>query len=1038
MKKLLFFCLLACLVTGLSAKVKVTFTAQWGELGLCSKLPISLDNYKGFRLEFAEAAPANLQLKIQNATDEADTNNYPAQYEEVEKGASQIAIDFNTEHFGSDRKITVLNIQAKEANVVVVLKRMVLIKTDGTEEECSYDANAGWNRTVEEISDDTPSGGDTPSSSTKLKVTFTDQWGELGLCSKLPISLDNYKGFRLEFAEAAPANLQLKIQNATDEADTNNYPAQYEEVEKGASQIAIDFNTEHFGSDRKITVLNIQAKEANVVVVLKRMVLIKTDGTEEECSYDANAGWNRTVEEISDDTPSGGDTPSSSTKLKVTFTDQWGELGLCSKLPISLDNYKGFRLEFAEAAPANLQLKIQNATDEADTNNYPAQYEEVEKGASQIAIDFNTEHFGSDRKITVLNIQAKEANVVVVLKRMVLIKTDGTEEECSYDAKAGWNRTVEEISDDTPSGGGDDPTPGVDTGTSDKIEAETMTPGGQYAGVCSSPFAGMAFYGNGDCATKTVTFPVKNGMYTVGVRGASSNNSGAGIALYVNGKKISDFTFYVTQADTKYADCKVLLGNATTAEVKLNLETDNGSNDTYVDYITFTLQNEMQERTAPVLPSQGAYYTNTYRNLFVEAGYSETKVNQKLEQAWQQLFEGTDGREDGQRVYYEVGTDEAYILDVNNDDVRSEGQSYGMMICVQMDKQTEFNKLWKWAKTHMQHEDGEFKGYFAWVMNKDGSKRESSPAPDGEEYFITSLMLAANRWGNGTGIYDYMAEANAILETSWGKPDPNFPFSDVKPLFDKTEKQVVFVPYATSATKTDPSYHLPAFYRLWAEWADNHQDFYTQLAEKSHEMFPKFAHATTGLMPDYANFDGTPNGEGGHNNFRFDAWRCMMNMGCDYAWFADCSDEVTLVKRAHDFFYSKGVKEYYSNYTLDGNTDSGNSDHSAGLVACNAVAALASNDIKAWDFVDDLWDTPIPSGRYRYYDGMLYFMGFLHASGNFRIYKPDGGGTTSLPQPLQREGSLAGAWFDLSGRKLSGKPTRKGIYVYNGKKRVIK
>ena len=503
----------------------------------------------------------------------------------------------------------------------------------------------------------------------------------------------------------------------------------------------------------------------------------------------------------------------------------------------------------------------------------------------------------------------------------------------------------------------------------------------------------------------------------------------------MNGKKISDFTFYVTQADTKYADCKVLLGDATTAEVKLNLETDNGSNDTYVDYITFTLQNEMQERTAPVLPSQGAYYTNTYRNLFVEAGYSETKVNERLNGLWNQLFYGTDGREEGQRVYYEVGTDEAYILDVNNDDVRSEGQSYGMMICVQMNKKTEFDRLWKWAKTHMQHEDGEFKGYFAWVMNKDGSKRESSPAPDGEEYFITSLMLAANRWGNGTGIYDYMAEAKAILETSWNKPDPNFPFSDVKPLFDKTEKQVVFVPYATSATKTDPSYHLPAFYRLWAEWADNHQDFYTQLAEKSHEMFPKFAHATTGLMPDYANFDGTPNGEGGHNNFRFDAWRCMMNMGCDYAWFADCSDEVTLVKRAHDFFYSKGVKEYYSNYTLDGNQDSGNSDHSAGLVACNAVGALASDDIKAWDFVDDLWDTPIPSGRYRYYDGMLYFMGFLHASGNFRIYKP---GTTSLPQPLQREGSLAGAWFDLSGRKLSGKPTRKGIYVYNGKKRVIK
>ena len=193
---------------------------------------------------------------------------------------------------------------------------------------------------------------------TKLKVTFTEQWGELGLCNKLPISLDNYKGCRLEFAEVAPANLQLKIQNATDQADTSTYPAQYVDVEKDASQIAIDFDTEHFGSDRTITVLNIQAKEANVVVMLKRMVLIKTDDTEEECSYDPNAGWNRTVEEISDDTPSGGDTPSSSTKLKVTFTDQWGELGLCSKLPISLDNYRGVKVEFDGTV--------------ADTNNYPA------------------------------------------------------------------------------------------------------------------------------------------------------------------------------------------------------------------------------------------------------------------------------------------------------------------------------------------------------------------------------------------------------------------------------------------------------------------------------------------------------------------------------------------------------------------------------------------------------------------------------------------------------------------------------------------
>ena len=542
------------------------------------------------------------------------------------------------------------------------------------------------------------------------------------------------------------------------------------------------------------------------------------------------------------------------------------------------------------------------------------------------------------------------------------------------------------------------------------IEAEDMTASGKYAGKTTSPFNGMAFYTNNDQATTTVTFPVKNGIYTVSIVGASSNSSAAGIELYIDGIKVKSFKFSGTSPSTQTAQLKLFL-NAQEAEVKLNLETDNGQNDTFVDKLTFTLVSEIQERTDPVLPAQGAYYTDTYRNLFVEAGYSEADVNARLEQLWDLYFYGTEGR-DGERLYHPVGTDEAYILDVNNDDVRSEGMSYGMMICVQMNKQEEFNRLWKWAKTHMQHHDDEYDGYFSWQMNKDGSVRGKQTAPDGEEYFVMALMFAANRWGNGEGIYNYMAEANYILKSCLNKPLKEInQFSSVTNAFDVNQKQVVFVPYATSANKTDPSYHLPAFYRLWALWADNNNDFWDALADKSHEMFPKFAHATTGLMPDYANFDGTPNGEGGHNNFRYDAWRCMMNMGVDYAWFGDCSDEVTLINRTHNFFASKGVKNYYSNYTLDGNQDSGNSDHSPGLVACNAVAALGSNQKVAWEFVDDFYETAIPTGRYRYYDGMLYFLGFLNVSGNFKIYKP--GAPTAIQRPateqkptIKREGGL--------------------------------
>lgn len=148
----------------------------------------------------------------------------------------------------------------------------------------------------------------------------------------------------------------------------------------------------------------------------------------------------------------------------------------------------------------------------------------------------------------------------------------------------------------------------------------------------------------------------------------------------------------------------------------------------------------------------------------------------------------------------------AYILDVNNADVRTEGMSYGMMICLQLDKKKEFDALWKWAKTYMQYPDtDERRGYFSWQCATDGSKKGGTPASDGEEYFVMALMFASERWGDGQGIFNYSNEANYILEMSAAKPDKDInPYSSYTPLFDPTEMQVVFVPYASAAKFTDP------------------------------------------------------------------------------------------------------------------------------------------------------------------------------------------------------------------------------------------
>ncbi|HIW44922.1 MAG TPA: hypothetical protein H9986_07870 [Candidatus Prevotella stercoripullorum] len=407
----------------------------------------------------------------------------------------------------------------------------------------------------------------------------------------------------------------------------------------------------------------------------------------------------------------------------------------------------------------------------------------------------------------------------------------------------------------------------------------------------------------------------------------------------------------------------------------------------YMDNVTVRYPFNTAE---PVLPTEGAFYTGEYRNLFLEAGYTQAQVDQRLADLWHTYFEGDENNE---RLYYEVPGDMAYILDTGNDDVRSEGMSYGMMLCVQLDKQEQFNKLWKWAKTKMQHQSGALEGYFAWKLNSNGGIMDEKPASDGEEYFIMALMFASNRWGNGEGMYNYEAEADYIIKNCFNKPMEGHLYSGYTNLFDMTEKQITFQPYAASATFTDPSYHLPAFYELWAMWAKEHNQDFRDFAAKSRKMFPKFAHETTGLMPDYANYDGTPHEDNGHQDFRFDAWRCIMNMAVDFSWFQPEGVNYTaLVNRQHNFLASKGgVPNYQNLYTLDGQLINGNTNHSPGLVACNATGALASNQMVAWEFIDDFMATAIPTGKYRYYDGLLYYLNFLHVSGNFKIWKPKTG-----------------------------------------------
>lgn len=383
---------------------------------------------------------------------------------------------------------------------------------------------------------------------------------------------------------------------------------------------------------------------------------------------------------------------------------------------------------------------------------------------------------------------------------------------------------------------------------------------------------------------------------------------------------------------------------------------------------------------------RGAFYTGRYRNIFAELGRSEAEVQERIESAFETLFFGGED----ERIYHECGKDMGYLVDTGNNDVRTEGQSYGMMIAVQMNRKDIFDRIWKWTRTYMYLDKGDYKGYFGWSARLDGKLNSNGPAPDGEEYFAMALLFAGRRWGDGQGIFDYTLEARNILREMVHK--------EKDPMFDPDTKLIRFIP---NCRFTDPSYHLPHFYELFSLWG-NAEDagFFKEAAALSRGYLKKACHPVTGLSPEYAEFDGTPHNIRNHGLFYSDAYRTAANIALDYEWFGADKWACAQADSIQKFFGEtvKGREDLV--YRIDGTpvTDPGELVrevdgtpqgvlHPVGLLATLAQASLAAAGMYREYFVNRFWEQPLRTGNRRYYDNLLYFFALLALSGNYRIWQ---------------------------------------------------
>jgi oligosaccharide reducing-end xylanase len=341
----------------------------------------------------------------------------------------------------------------------------------------------------------------------------------------------------------------------------------------------------------------------------------------------------------------------------------------------------------------------------------------------------------------------------------------------------------------------------------------------------------------------------------------------------------------------------------------------------------------------------GCMAPTAYTNLFVTvSGHTQADSDTKVMNAYASMFNpGGSGS-----IYFNgPGSDESYVEDTYNNDVRTEGMSYGMMIAVQLNDQTKFDRLWTFVRNHMAQScttGGGCTGQIAWHTSTSGSKLSSGGASDGDEYFATALIFAHTRWGDTSGKWNYATEAQWVLDLLR------------KQEFNASAHIVEFV---AGSNNTDGSYVLPAFYQVWACFDTANAAFWNAAVTAGRSFFHAAADSN-GVIGDQSSFTGqTVAGPGS------DTIRCVANIMMDHNFFNA------------DSWQTQTYAPEYASYETS---------HASGTaqVSCNSLLGFGLPASSGKAFVDKIWSAGVPS--HDYWNGVLYMLALLHDSGAFHLW----------------------------------------------------
>jgi oligosaccharide reducing-end xylanase len=354
-------------------------------------------------------------------------------------------------------------------------------------------------------------------------------------------------------------------------------------------------------------------------------------------------------------------------------------------------------------------------------------------------------------------------------------------------------------------------------------------------------------------------------------------------------------------------------------------------------------------------------------------GVSSEASQEAIVTAFQQLFFGDPNSE---AVYRETDDGSAYIEDILHGDVRTDSMGYGMFVAVQLDEMDVFDKLWSWARQHMLKTQGPRTGQLNWKCLPDGSACEQAAATDATSVLASTLFMAEARWG-AAGAHDYEADANTLIDAMVLTEERNEGELVVVDPFD-VERALPRAGSFLDDVDVHTDYLMPAFYEYWSMWRPGDAAFWLKAAREARSLLREAPHEETGLVPRGLNYDGTP--APGYSHYDQIAARTLLNLALDEVLFGPKAWVKDQTERRLDFFLSQGVDYVVAEYSLSGVplTEEDTSAH----VALVALAAASSTKPEHSVFLDKLWAQPIPNGKSRYYNGMLYLLSLVVLSGN--------------------------------------------------------